>query len=95
MFVMNMNYQYSQLCSQCVLTSAAIGHTIVNRVFYEAWFPYNRHGTGGSLQGRVRLQYLRIVPGTAGRVQSCLRYRWYRTVREKQSHESLMKWSSS
>ena len=68
---MNMNYQHSQLCSQCVLTSAAIGHTIVNRVFYKAWFPYNRHGTGGSLQGRVRLQYLRIVPGY-GRQSSIL-----------------------
>ena len=33
--------------------------------------------------------------GTAGRVQSCLRYRRYRTVREKESHESLLKWSSS
>ena len=33
--------------------------------------------------------------GTAGGVQSCLRYRRYRTVKEKQSHESLLKWSSS
>ena len=33
-------------------------------------------------------RYLRLVPGTAGRVQS-------RTVREKESHECLMKWSFS
>ena len=62
-----------------------------------AWFLYNRYGTcgtGGSVQGRVRLRYLLLVPGTAGRVQSCLRYRRYRTVREKESHESLLKWSS-
>ena len=41
-----------------------------------SWFPYNRNGIGGSVQDRVRLRYLRLVPGTAGRVQSCLRYRW-------------------
>ena len=42
--------------------------------------------TGGRVPGRERLRYLRLVPGTAGRVQSCLRYRRYRTVKEKQSH---------
>ena len=31
-------------------------------------------------EGRVRLRYLRLVPGTAGRVQSCLRYRQYGTA---------------
>ena len=37
---------------------------------------------------RSQAEYeMRLVPGTAGRVQSCLRYRQYRTVREKQSHE--------
>ena len=64
----------------------------------KAWFPYNRNGTcgtRGSVQGRVRLRYLRLVPGTAGRVQSFLWYRRYRTVREKESRESLLKWSSS
>ena len=45
--------------------------------------------------GRVRLRHLLLVPATAGRVQSCLRYHRYRTVREKESHESLLKWSSS
>ena len=46
-----------------------------------------------------------LVPGTAGRVQSCPRYRrqssilsqvpLYRTVRQKESDESLLRWSSS
>ena len=60
---------------------------------FKPGFPYN--GTCGSIQGRVRLRYPRRVLGTAGRVQSCLRYHRYRTVRENQSHESLMEWSSS
>ena len=63
----------------------------------QALSPYNRNGTcgtGGSVQRRVRLRYLRFVPGTSDRVQSCLWYRLYRTVREKLSYESLMKWSS-
>ena len=36
-----------------------------------------------------------LVPGTAGRVQSCPRYRRYRTVRQKESDESLLRWNSS
>ena len=36
-----------------------------------------------------------LVPGTAGRVQSCHRYRRYRTVRRKESDKSLLMWSSS
>ena len=36
----------------------------------KVWFPYNRNGTGGSVQGRVRLRYLHLVCGAAGTVQS-------------------------
>ena len=38
---------------------------------------------------------LNLVPGTAGRVEFCPRYRRYRTVRQKQSDESLLRWSTS
>ena len=36
-----------------------------------------------------------LVPGTAGRVQPCPRYCRCRTVRQKESDESLLRWSSS
>ena len=55
----------------------------------KAWFPYNRNGTSGtsgSAPGKVRLRYLSLVPGTAGKVQSCLWYRRYRTVRSGKSN---------
>ena len=44
-----------------------------------------------SILGGAQLRYLRLIPCTAGRVQSCLRYRLYRTVRFKGKYYLLKK----
>ena len=62
----------------------------------KTWFPYNRSVPAvPAVVSRAEYDHgTCALSGTAGRVRSCLRYRRYRTVTEKQSHESLMKRSS-
>ena len=50
---------------------------------------------GTCVLSQVPQEELNLVPGTAGRVESCPRYRRYRTVGQKESVKSLLRWSSS
>ena len=68
------------------------------KVPHKAWFPYNHNdtcGSGGRIPCRLRLWYLRLVPGTAGRVN--LVCGTAGTVQSGKSNvtESLLQWSSS